>query len=350
MDRRHYLKLTLSGAMLATLAACGGASGESINGGTPMFTQRSVTTADGVRLNVIEAGNASGPAIVFVHGISQSWLSWIAQLADDALRTKYRLVAFDLRGHGDSEGSNVALDGEGKPMVLLPDAKFNDGNAGSTSALWAGDLAAVIAGLGLNAPLVVGWSYGGVVVADYIVTNKGLGAIGKAMLLATSPVLLPPGTADGGADTVFSGATLGALVGTTKVNPLTGHVNTNAEIASGLSAFVELCFVDGASRAVATPAEIQGVTGFNLFTAANVRLNIIGRAFDHRPQLAALSAAEKSRLRIVAPQGDAVLQPVNIKPYWDVTGLTYSPIPFEGHLYHYRNALRFNMDLATFAG
>jgi pimeloyl-ACP methyl ester carboxylesterase len=210
MDRRHYLKLSLSAGLLAALGACGGATGDSTHGDTRMLIQRNVTTADGVRLNVVEAGNPSGPPIVFVHGISQSWLSWMAQLSDDGLRAKYRLIAFDLRGHGESEGSNVALDSEGKPMALLADAKFNDGNAASTSALWAGDLAAVISGLGLQAPLVVGWSYGGVVVADYIATNEGLGAVGKAMLLATSPVLLPPGTADGGADTVFSGATLQA--------------------------------------------------------------------------------------------------------------------------------------------
>jgi non-heme chloroperoxidase len=315
-----------------------------------MLTKRNLTTADGVRLNVVETGNASGQAIVFVHGISQSWLSWIAQLSDDALRAKYRLIAFDLRGHGESEGSNVALDSEGKPMALLADAKFNDGNAASTCALWAGDLATVISGLGLQSPLVVGWSYGGVVVADYIATNKGLGAVGKAMLLATSPVLLPPGTADGGADTVFSGATLQALLGTTPMNPLTGHVNTNPEIASGLCAFVELCLADAAARAAPTTAEVQGIAGFNLFTPANVRLDIVGRAFDHRPALAALTASAKARVRVVAPQADAVLQPKRVKPYWDATGLACSPIELEGHLYHYRNALRFNADLADFAG
>ena len=315
-----------------------------------MLIQRNVTTADGVRLNVVEAGNPSGPPIVFVHGISQSWLSWMAQLSDDGLRAKYRLIAFDLRGHGESEGSNVALDSEGKPMALLADAKFNDGNAASTSALWAGDLAAVISGLGLQAPLVVGWSYGGVVVADYIATNKGLGAVGKAMLLATSPVLLPPGTADGGADTVFSGATLQALLGTTPTNPLTGHGNSNAEIASGLCAFVELCLADASTRAAATTAEVQGMAGFNLFTPANVRLDIVGRAFDHRSALAALSASEKARVLVVAPQGDSVLQPNLVRPYWDATGLAYRAIALEGHLFHYRNALRFNADLNDFAG
>jgi pimeloyl-ACP methyl ester carboxylesterase len=350
MDRRHYLKLTLGVGLLATLGACGGSEGESITGEAPMFKQRSVTTADGVRLNVVEAGNPAGPAIVFVHGISQSWLSWIAQLADDGLRAKYRLVAFDLRGHGASEGSNVALDAHGKPRALLPDAKYNDGNAASTSALWAGDLAAVLSGLELKAPLVVGWSYGGAVVADYIATRNGLGAIGKAIFLATSPVVLPPGTADGGADTVFSAATLGALVGTTSVNPMTGLPNTHAQIAAGLSSFVELCFADGTARDAAGAAEIQGVSGFNLFTPANVRLDVIGRAFDHRAALAALTAADKARLRVIAPQGDAVLQPARIQAYWEATGLAYGAIAAEGHLYHHRNAVRFNADLAAFAG
>lgn len=350
MDRRHYLKLTLVAGLLATLGGCGGSADDSITQGAPMFIQRSVTTADGVRLNVVEAGNAAGPAIVFVHGISQSWLSWIAQLADDGLRAKYRLIAFDLRGHGASEGSNVALDADGKPRALLPDAKYNDGNAASTSALWAGDLAAVISGLGLNAPLVVGWSYGGAVVADYIATQKGLAAIGKAIFLATSPVVLPPGTADGGADTVFSGATLGALVGTTSVNPMTGQANTHVQIAAGLTGFVELCFADGTARDAPTAAEVQGVCGFNLFTPANVRLDIIGRAFDHRAALAALTAAEKARVRVIAPQADAVLQPGLIRPYWEATGLGYSAVADEGHLYHQRNAARFNAELATFAG
>jgi non-heme chloroperoxidase len=350
MDRRHYLKLTLGIGLLATLGACGGSDGESINGGATMFKQRSVTTADGIRLNVVEAGNAAGPAIVFVHGISQSWLSWIAQLSDDGLRAKYRLVAFDLRGHGASGGSNVALDADGKPSALRPDASYNDGDAASTSALWAGDLAAVLAGLELNAPLVVGWSYGGAVVADYIATRKGLGEIGKAIFLATSPVVLPPGTADGGADTVFSGATLGALVGTTSVNPITGQPNTHAQIAAGLTSFVELCFADGTSRDAPTAAEIQGVSGFNLFTPANVRLDIIGRAFDHRAALAALSATDKARMRVIAPQADAVLQPRLIQPYWEATGLAYSAVADEGHLYHHRNAARFNAELAAFAG
>jgi pimeloyl-ACP methyl ester carboxylesterase len=287
---------------------------------------------------------------VFVHGISQSWLSWIAQLADPALRAKYRLVAFDLRGHGASEGSQVAVDSDGVPYAAMSDAAYNDGTTSGTAALWAGDLQAVLTGLSLSSPTVVGWSYGGSVLLDYIGTHAGLGGIGKAMVVASSPVLLPPGTADGGADTVFSASTFGALLATTPVNPFTAHVNTHAEVAAGLSGFVELCYQDGLGRAAPSAAQVQGVTGFNLFTPAAVRLDIIGRAFDYRATLAAMSASDKARVRVIVPLGDQVLQPANTSTYWASTGLAVDAIAGEGHLYHYRNAADFASRLTALAG
>lgn len=243
MDRRDVLRLAWATAYAGLLGGCGGGSGSSMEGISKMLKFTSVTTADGVRLNVVEAGNPVGPAIVFVHGISQSWLSWIAQLSDAGLRAVYRLVAFDLRGHGASQGSQVALDDEGVPLAPLADAAYNAGSAAGTAA--------------------------------------------------------------------FSGATFGALGATTTVHPASGHVNTHAEIAAGLSAFVELCYQDDLGRAAATAAQVQGATGFNLFTPAAVRLAIIGRAFDYRGTLAALNAAEKARVRVLVPQGDKVLQPAN---------------------------------------
>ena len=343
------LRLTWGATVAGLLAGCGGGSDDN-NGVLQMLEFTSVTTADGVRLNVVQTGNLQGPAIVFIHGISQSWLSWIAQLADSSLRATYRLVAFDLRGHGASQGSQVALGSDGAPLAPLADASYNDGNATSTAALWAGDLQAVITGLGLSAPTVVGWSYGGTVLQDYIAVHGGLSGIGKAVLLATSPVLLPPGSGDGGADTVFSAATFGALLGTTTLNPFTAHVNTHAEIAAGLSGFVELCYQDDMARAAPSAAQVQGVTGFNLFTPAAVRLDIIGRAFDYRATLAALSAADKARIRVMSPQGDQVLQPLNTNQYWSATGLAVDAVAGEGHLFHDRNAAGFNARLAAFAG
>jgi pimeloyl-ACP methyl ester carboxylesterase len=64
----------------------------------------SVTAADGTRLHVIEFGPAGGEVVLAVHGFASSaernWLTagWERPLTDAG----YRLVAFDLRGHGES--------------------------------------------------------------------------------------------------------------------------------------------------------------------------------------------------------------------------------------------------------
>ena len=58
----------------------------------------SLTTPDGVPLAVYEAGDPAGPEILFIHGFSQSALSWQRQMTSAAL-ARFRLIAWDLRGH-----------------------------------------------------------------------------------------------------------------------------------------------------------------------------------------------------------------------------------------------------------
>jgi len=108
-----------------------------------------VVSADGVKLIAYEWGNPAGPPILFIHGSFQSSLSWMDQAADPRLTAKYRLIAFDLRGHGASD---------------KPDdpAAYRDG------ARWAGDVSAVIDALHLDRPVVVAWSYGARVLDDYL--------------------------------------------------------------------------------------------------------------------------------------------------------------------------------------
>ena len=74
-----------------------------------------------------------------------------SELAED-----YRLVAMDLRGHGPS----------GKPREGYTESK-----------LWAEDVAAVILTLGLDQPVLCGWSYGPLVILDYI-RHYGEGRVG----------------------------------------------------------------------------------------------------------------------------------------------------------------------------
>ena len=113
----------------------------------------------GVGLTVYEAGNLNGPPIVFIHGFSQNHLAWEQQFAS-SLAEEFHLVGFDLRGHGASQ----------QPL---------EAEAYTDSRLWADDLAAVIQQTGLDRPVVVGWSYGGYVIADYIRTygSESLGGL-----------------------------------------------------------------------------------------------------------------------------------------------------------------------------
>ncbi len=65
----------------------------------PPIRKRRITTSDGVVLNLLEAG--SGVPLFLVHGWSQSAALFRHQL--EGLSNRYRVMALDLRGHGESE-------------------------------------------------------------------------------------------------------------------------------------------------------------------------------------------------------------------------------------------------------
>ncbi|MCZ8391565.1 alpha/beta fold hydrolase [Achromobacter xylosoxidans] len=113
--------------------------------------QYTAVAPDGVTLAIQEAGDPAGPAIVFVHGLLGSRLSWEAQLSSPLLQ-RYRLIAYDLRGHGQS----------GKPTA--PQV-YTDGRR------WADDLATVIAASGARQPVLVGWSLGAAVTTNYLAAH-----------------------------------------------------------------------------------------------------------------------------------------------------------------------------------
>jgi non-heme chloroperoxidase len=132
----------------------------------------------GVRLHVREWGAADGPPIVFVHGWSQAQLCWARQTGG-ALARDFRLVTFDLRGHGMSERP-AGADG-------FADAR-----------VWAEDLRGVIDALGLVRPVLVAWSYGGFVVGDYLRAFgedavAGIELVGGAVVLREDFAHIGPG-------------------------------------------------------------------------------------------------------------------------------------------------------------
>src|SRR5579871_1122569 len=116
-----------------------------------------IAVGTGAQLHAVETGNLSGRSIVFIHGISQCWLAWSRQLSSN-LGDDHRLVAIDLLGHGLSD----------KPRQGYADSK-----------LWADSLHAVLEKLRLDRPILCGWSYGSLVILDYIrhYGEDGIGGI-----------------------------------------------------------------------------------------------------------------------------------------------------------------------------
>ena len=108
----------------------------------------SVKGGGGLRLHVREWGKPDGPPILFIHGWSQNHLCWAKQY-ESALADEFRLVAYDLRGHGMSEAP-------------LAPGHYTE------ATLWADDLAAIMDALGLERSVLVGWSYGAFVICDYV--------------------------------------------------------------------------------------------------------------------------------------------------------------------------------------
>src|SRR6185295_16115713 len=118
-----------------------------------------VETPDGLRLAVQEWGNPDGPAILFIHGLGQSHLTWSRQITSD-LAHNHRLITYDLRGHGYSS----------KP---LDEAAYQDGKK------WGDDVNAVIQAKRLRRPVLVGWSLGARMIRQYVMHHgdRELGGI-----------------------------------------------------------------------------------------------------------------------------------------------------------------------------
>ncbi|ELY4663720.1 alpha/beta hydrolase [Cronobacter muytjensii] len=133
-----------------------------------------VTAPDGVTIAVQENGDPDGKPIIFLHGLLGSHLNWSRQLADPQLQ-RFRLITFDLRGHG------------------LSDKPDND-NAYREGRRWGADLAAVIEKSGAPRPVLVGWSLGGAVITSYLAEysdSRIAGALYVGGVVELTPALIP---------------------------------------------------------------------------------------------------------------------------------------------------------------
>ncbi|CAG1000850.1 AB hydrolase superfamily protein YdjP [Burkholderiales bacterium] len=103
--------------------------------------QGRAASADGVAI-AYDAHGAGTPALVFVHGWSCDRTYWKGQL--EPLGRRYRVVAIDLAGHGESGTNRQAW----------------------TIAAFGADVAAVVEKLGIERVILIGHSMGGDVIVE----------------------------------------------------------------------------------------------------------------------------------------------------------------------------------------
>jgi pimeloyl-ACP methyl ester carboxylesterase len=129
------------------------------------------------RIAIHETGGTGTP-IVLVHGNSTSSRVWQRTL-EGPLAGKYRFVAIDLPGHGESDDPAEA---ERAATYSLP--------------AYAAIIQGVVRALDLERPIVVGWSLGGHAVLEAV---PGLPDAAGFMVFGTPPLPYPPAPDFGGA-------------------------------------------------------------------------------------------------------------------------------------------------------
>jgi non-heme chloroperoxidase len=272
---------------------------------TGRMKSHTVRGGGGLRLHVREWGSEDGPPIVFIHGLSQSHLCWDKQI-ESPLRNEFRLIAFDLRGHGMSEAP------------LGPEHYTN-------SKLWADDLAEIIDQLGLDRPVMVGWSYGPFVICDYVRAygQERIGAIdfvGGAVKLgeAAFGTLLGPGFLDH-----FADATADDLP--TNIRGMRGLVRAFA--AKPLAA-----------------DDVETLLASSMTVPAQIRTNLAARAIDCDDVLRALTVP----LLVSHGRKDSVVLPAMAEHVLG-TCPTAEPSWYDhaAHVPHLEEPERFNRELGA---
>ncbi len=269
-----------------------------------MKTHR-VTGGGGIQLHVEEAGNRRGRPILFIHGFSQCRLAWDKQMQSD-LAKDFRLVAMDIRGHGLSE---------------MPRGAYGD------SRLWADDIHAVIQTLRLEEPILSGWSYGGLIICDYV-RFHGEDRIGGINLVAAITKV--------GTDAAF------AVISKEFLGIAPGFFSGNVEESvRSLTAFMRMC-----AHKAPSPHDFYFFLGYNTIVPPHVREGLFARKVENDDLLPKLTKP----VLITHGAKDAIVLPEAARQHARaIPRATLSLYPNVGHAPFWENAPRFNRELRAFA-
>jgi non-heme chloroperoxidase len=259
-------------------------------------------------LHVREWGKPNGPAILFIHGWSQSYLCWHRQYESE-LAGRFRLVGFDLRGHGMSD------------MPAQPENY-------TRSQMWADDVAAILEHLGLRSVVLVGWSYAGFVICDYV-RSYGQDAVAGINFV--------------GAATELNPAAFGTLIGPGFLDHVPGAT------ADDLSANIKAirAFVEGCSARPISRDDFESALCWNSAVPAKVRAALVTRSVESDDVLDALT---KPVLVTHGRLDTVVLPSMGERLLAKCRTSAASWFAEAGHAPFLEEPTRFNRELATFAG
>jgi len=269
-----------------------------------MIQHHHITGGGGTKLHLVETGNAKGRPILLLHGTSQCWLTWSRQLNSD-LANDYRLVAMDLRGHGLSE----------KPREGYIDSRP-----------WADDVNAAIESLKLDHPILCGWSYGPLVILDYLrhygeERIAGIQFVGGITKLGTDDAM--------------------SVLTPDFVSLVPGMFASDVEESfRALRSLVRLCLVEEPSA-----PDFYLMMGFNLSVPPYVRQAMFSRSLNNDDLM------PKLRKPVLITHGakDAVVKPAIVDQH--KAGMKHAQVhlmPNAGHAAAWDDAAGFNQRLRAF--
>ncbi len=263
-----------------------------------------VRSADGLMLAVVEWGNPDGPEIVLIHGAGQSHLCFAKQRDSDLARD-FRLVAFDLRGHGGSD----------KPS---DPSSYQDGR------VWADDVAAVLDAKRLKRPVLVGWSLGARVVRQYVM-HHGDARLSGIVMAAARPIE-DPNTA--GSRPYF--------LAPDKTQDLGARIDATID-------FLRACY-----ERQPDAREFEIALGYNMLVPHEIRKMIMEWRLEPADAIRVLGAIKVPTL-VIHGEADHVILPAAARLTVDaIPGATLSMFPGCGHSPFSEDSARFNAEVATF--
>lgn len=273
---------------------------------SPLRTQQ--VRNGNVSLAVLRGGTPGGLPLVFVHGFSQSAQTWRRQLRSAAL-AGYDMAALDLRGHGRSD----------KPEGVEP---YTDGKA------MADDLAAVVKLFDGRPVILVGWSYGGLVVSDYL-RQYGCDAVAGVVFVAAVTRIGVDGAME--------------LFGEKILRHVPAFFAEDAEQAAAtLDAFVQDC-----EAAPMVEEDRLLALGYNLLAPPRVRAALFARVADNDDILRTLPVPAL----VCHGTADGVLLPVASQALAELLpNAQHKTFDGVGHLPFAERAADFDAMLHGFAG